>query len=121
MTREFFAQLWEQIDANAGRENFKSENYLKEVCAGIIAGKRNNLVKAHQKSTGGFISGEVKLFLTLCLLLGGLYMDLALLYETGFAYSYKTIHHVIANWINNDKLVNINGEDHLNDEARVVK
>ena len=76
---------------------------------------------AHMKSTGGFISGEVKLALTLRLMAGGSYMDLALLYETGFTYSYEIFHDVLSNWINDDKLVNINGEEYLNDEARMVK
>ena len=48
-------------------------------------------------------------------------MDLALLYKTGFTYSFKKIHRVIANWINSNKLVNINGEEYLNDEARMAK
>ena len=48
-------------------------------------------------------------------------MDLALLYETGFSYLYEIFHYVIANWINNDKLVNINGEDYLNNEERMAK
>ena len=48
-------------------------------------------------------------------------MGLALLYETGFTYSYEIFHHAIANWINNNKLVNINGEEYLNDEKRMVK
>ena len=69
--------------------------YAPNRVGGIITEK--NLVKAHQKSTGGFISNEVKLALTLCLLSGGSCMDLALLYETGFTYSYKNFHHVIAN------------------------
>ena len=43
------------------------------------------------------------------------------MYKTGFMYLYKKIHHVIANWINDDKLVNINGEDYLNDEAQMAK
>ena len=61
------------------------QHYLKEVRTGIITEKKkSNLVKAHKKSTGGFISGEVKLTLTLRLLSGGLYMDLALLYKTWF-------------------------------------
>ena len=44
---------------------------------------------AHVQSTGGFVSGEVKLSLTLRLLAGGTYMGLALLYEVGMTYAYK--------------------------------
>ena len=46
----------------------------------------------------GFVSGEVKLALTLRLLLtGGTYMDLALLYEVGMTYAYKILHGVVCN------------------------
>ena len=46
-------------------------------------------------------------------------MDLALLYKTGFTYSYEILHDVICNWINDDNLVNINGEDYLKDDTRM--
>ena len=48
-------------------------------------------------------------------------MDLALLYEARFTHSYEIFHHVIANWINDDKLVNIKGEEYLKDEERMAK
>ena len=48
-------------------------------------------------------------------------MDLALLHETRFSYSYKIVHYVIANWIYYDRLVNINGEDYLNNDSRMAK
>jgi hypothetical protein len=42
---------------------------------------------AHEASTGGFVSGEIKLALTLRLLAGGSYLDLSLLYEVGSSYA----------------------------------
>ena len=66
MTRECFTLLCERILSNVGHENFKSEQYLNEVRLGIITEKKkSNSFNAHQKSTGGFISGEVKLTLIL--------------------------------------------------------
>ena len=76
---------------------------------------------AHIQSTGGFISGEVKLALTLRLLAGGTYMDLALLYEVGMTYAYEIFHDVVHNWISDYRLVDINGEDYLNDDIRMAK
>ena len=64
----------------------------------------------HVHSTGGFVSGEVKLALMLRLLAGGTCMDLALLYEVGMTYAYKILNDVVCNWINDDRFVNINGE-----------
>ena len=76
---------------------------------------------AHVQSTGGFVSGEVKLALTLRLLAGGTYMNLALLYEVGMTYACKILHNVVCNWINDDRLANINGEDYLNEDRRMAK
>ena len=67
----------------------------------------------HVQSTRGFLSGEVKLALTLRLLAGGSYMDLAILYEVGMTYPYKILHDVVRDWIDDDRLININGEDYL--------
>ena len=76
--------------------------------------------KAHTDSTGGFISGEIKLALTLRLLAGGSYLDLSLLLEVGFTYSYGIFHHVVSQWISNNNLVNISGEDYLKDDDRMA-
>ena len=74
------------------------------------------------KSTGGFISGEVKLALALRLLLaGGTYMDLTLLYEVEMTYAYEILHGAVYNWIYDDRLVNINGEYDLNDNKQMTK
>jgi hypothetical protein len=67
---------------------FNSEEYLNELKHGyIIEEKQTNTLHAHEHTTGGFVSGEVKLLaLTLRLLAGGsyTYMDLALLFDVGF-------------------------------------
>ena len=61
-----FTKLCERIETNVGRENFKSKQYLNKVRAGMITERKKiNIAHAHQKSTGGFISGEVKLTLIL--------------------------------------------------------
>ena len=73
---------------------------------------------AHVQLTGGFVSGEVKLALTLRLLAGGTYMDLALLYKVGMTYAYQILHDVVCNWINDDMLITINEEDYLNNDER---
>ena len=36
-------------------------------------------------------------------------------------YAYKILHDVVSNWINDDSLVNISGEDYLNDDRRMAK
>jgi hypothetical protein len=70
--------------------------------------KDTNIANAHIHSTGGFVSSEVKLALTLRLLAGGSYMDLALLFDVGFSTAYEILHRVIKELILDDRLVSEN-------------
>ena len=122
MSKQLFRELCETIEVNVGRDIFKSEEYLLELSTGKADDYGSKMMyEAHQKSTGGFISGEVKLAMTLRVLAGGSYMDLSLLYETSFSYSYKIFHYVTSNWINDDKFININREQYLNDREKMSK
>ena len=95
---------------------------MRELCLEtIVENEQNKMNHAHVQSTGGFVSGEVKRALTLRLLAGGTYMDLTLLYEVGMTYAYEILHDIVCNWINDDRLVNINGEDYLNDNRRMAR
>ena len=78
-------------------------------------------MKAHEHTTGGFVSGQVKLALTLRLLAGGSYMDLALLFDVGFSTSYEIFHKVIKDWILDDRLVKINAVDFCSDDEQMSK
>ena len=78
-------------------------------------------MQAHYESTGGFISGEVKLALVLRMLAGGSYLDLSLLYEIAPNAVYRIFHDVIKNWILDDRLVKISGIDYVSDEERLEK
>ena len=70
--------------------------------------KITNILRDHEESTGGFISGEIKLALTLLLLAGGSYLDLALLFEILFTYSYVLFNDVIGDWVLDNRFVKIN-------------
>ena len=100
----------------------KQTVFLRELCQGTIEeNKQNKINNARVQSTGRFVSAKVKLALTLRLLARGTYMDLTLLYKVGMTYAYDILHDVVCNWINDDRLVNINGEDYLNDIKRMAK
>ena len=75
--------------------------------------KITNILRAHEESTGGFISGKIKIALTLRLLAGGFYLDIALLFEMGFTYSYVVFHDVIGDWILDDRFVKIDGAEYF--------
>ena len=78
MSKECFDLLCDRIKSNVGEREFKSEVYLKQLSH--IDLKSANILKAHEATTGGFISGEIKLALTLRLLAGGSYLYLALFF-----------------------------------------
>ncbi len=127
MERECFEYLCERIIENVGEREFKSENYLHDLKKGdanVIDSdnlRHTNILHAHENSTGGFVSGEVKLALTLRLMAGGSYLDLALLFDVGFSTAYEIFHKVIKDWILDDRLVKINGIDYCEDEERMSK
>ncbi len=92
---------------------FKSKECLRSLHNGTsgendenISGQ-SHMLHACKKSNGGFILGEIKVALTLCLLAGGSYLDLALLFETGQTYAYSIFCNVIKNWMLDDRLVKI--------------
>ena len=53
--------------------------------------------------------------LTLRLLAGGSYLDLALLFEMLFTYSYVVFHDVIGDWILDNRFVKIDGAEYCSD------
>ena len=112
MEKECFKLLVSTVEGNIGVENFKSEAYIQSKEADS---RYDEMYNAHKKSTGGIISGEIKLALTLRLLAGGSYMDLALLFEVSFSYSYTIFHHVVFNWILPDNFMGFKGLDYIED------
>ena len=77
MSRDSFDHLCKRIENNVQQPTFKSEQYLRELCPGTTKEtKSNKMNTVHVQLTGGFVSDEVKLALTLRLLAGGTYMDL---------------------------------------------
>ena len=100
MSRECFCDICRRIEENVGESQFKSEQYLRNLKESSDPADKKILqaMKCHaDKSTGGFISGEVKLTITLRILAGGSYLDLALLYDTSSSHAYDIFHSVINN------------------------
>ena len=63
MSRECFRHLCSRIEENVGESKFKSEQYLRNLKQSSDPRDKQicKMMKSHEKSTGGFISGEVKL------------------------------------------------------------
>ena len=61
----------------------------------------------------------MKVALTLRLLAGGSYLDLALVFETNPSYAIFIFHEVIRDWILDDMLIEINGMKYCQDLDRM--
>ena len=79
--------------------------------------KHSNILCVHEHATGGFVSRNVKLALTLRMSAGGLYFDLALLLDIGFSTAYEIFHNVMKHWIWDDCLGKICGIDYCEIET----
>lgn len=123
MPRECFDLLCKKIRANVGEDKFKSEEYLEDLTNSlappdsIATCRLRRLAKANLNDTGGWISGEVKLAITLRMLAGGSYLDLGLIFGTGSTYPYTIFNNVITRWICKDDLVKISGLEYCNDDG----
>ncbi len=71
MSRDSFEELCRLIETNVGEEVFKSEIYL--------ANRAGTATDAARNAVGGFISGEMKVAMTIRLLAGGSYLACACL------------------------------------------
>jgi hypothetical protein len=92
MSKESFSELCENICNTVSEENFRPESFL---CSGEYLPQ---LVAANQYH-GGFISGELKMAITIRMLAGASYLDLIF----GFSISQSTLYREFDNviqWIN---------------------
>ncbi len=67
------------------------------------------MVHLHRLNSGSFVCGEIKVALSLRLLAGGSYLDLALLFGISTRHVHRIFHAVVDKWFLNDCLVNIDG------------
>jgi hypothetical protein len=116
MSKALFQKLCDKIEGIVGPAVFKREFYLDEIFSHQLPNSDHshqwtNILLAHDHSTGGFISGEVKVAITLRILRGGPYLDLALLFESSFNHTHKILRYVVHDWLVHDSFYPINGVD----------
>ena len=101
MTRECFTLLCGKIIASIGESNFKSEAYIDAflIKEGIVHNRVSIMASANMATTGCFISGEVKLAITLRLLAGGSILDLAILFDVSDSHVKTLFVQVLKDWI----------------------
>ena len=77
-----FDQLCETIKNDVGEKAFKSEQYLEDLKTRLVGTPiERKMYIAHSKNGSEYLCGEVKLALELCMLAGGSYLDLSLIFD----------------------------------------
>ncbi|GFH49993.1 hypothetical protein CTEN210_06469 [Chaetoceros tenuissimus] len=120
MSKGCFKELCKKIKHAVGEEDFKSEEYIRSLHyfddgESILNSKKRRMFYANSFTTGGYICGEVKLAITLRLLAGGSYLDIAALYCSGYTYTYTIFHDTIRDWICNDRVIAYPGLAYFDD------
>ncbi len=107
MPRDCFDLLCSRIIKAVGESEFKSETYLEMLEHAPGTTMMGRVYCMHKQYYGGLICGEIKLAITLRLMAGGSYLDLAALYVCGYTYVYSIFHYVTERWICNEKVIAI--------------
>ena len=122
MSKMDFDVLCQVIITAVGEEDFKPESHIKEHL--ITMGedhveskqkhKKRRMYYANCCTTGGYINRETKLAITLRLMAGGSFLDIAALYCCGYSYTNEIFHSVVDKWICNDDVIKFEGLDYIN-------
>ena len=122
MEKSCFEELCNVIIDEVGEKEFKSQLYIntvlnvpQEQVATPRLKRMRSMYHAQRATSGGYICGEVKVAITLRLLSGGSYLDLAALYNVGYSHIYEIFHHCISEWICRDEVIKFPGIDYLDD------
>ena len=118
MPIECFDSLCNVITDNVGPKNFCSEDYIKY----HLKCKESQIAimyHAHTKTAGGYICGEVKLAITLRLLAGSSYLDLACVFNVFYTHVYQIFHYVLKNWLCHDFVFKYQLADIMNCEEKL--
>ena len=119
MEKLCFQLLCDKIIKAGGKEEFKSESYIDRRRSRNV--RFNSILSAQEKTSGGFICGEVRLALTLRLLAGSSYLDADDIFHVKPNHTYARMHYVLENWICNDDVIVIDIMSYLNDEEEMNK
>ena len=104
MTRPCFGLLCQNKISFIGESKFKYEAFIDAFLKDKIS-----MYNAHTLTTCGYISGEVKLAVTLRLLAGGDELDLATIFDIYSDYFIKIMYDVLTQWIipSNVEMINM--------------
>ena len=120
MTRDCFDKLCERIISKVGQPKFKSQAYIDNVLDVPIPYstnyKQTSIYNAHSKTSSGYISGEIKLAITIRMLAGGDPYDLGVLFDISDKWCRHIFIHVLKEWIIDINLGEMDITSYLTDE-----
>ena len=124
MTRKCFELLSQTIIDNIGENNFKSEEYIStfidnEFCP--LGNRSYSMYCAHCHTSGGYISGEIKLAVAIRLLAGGDALDLCVLFDIGHRWCKQILYDVLENWIVAPNLGGMDIEKYLSNDDELER
>ena len=108
MNRPCFHMLCDKIERTIGRDEFKSEKYIKELRALKYATPKSRIYHCACRSGGDYIQGELKLALTLRYLAGASYLDLFMAYSVQANYIVTIVQEVKREWLCNNDILPMN-------------
>ena len=111
MSKDCFSSLSNTIKLKIGESKFKSQEFIDAFLIG-----KNSMYDANSLTTAGYVSGEIKLAITIRLLAGGDSYDLAVIFDIYPTHIHKIFEEVIREWIIKPNIGNINILEYLNDE-----
>ena len=123
MSREYFNQLCSIIILNVGEDQFKSEAYINEVYRTNSQSDERayNIYQAHLNSSGGYVSGEVKLALAIRMLAGGGPLDISVIFDISPSHCKTIFIWVLVNWIIGPNIGKMDIVRYMNDEEAMKK
>ena len=123
MSRECFNKLCGIIILNVGEDQFKSEAYINEVYRTNSQSDERayNIYQAHLNSSGGYVSGEVKLALAIRMLAGGGPLDLSVIFDISPSHCQTIFIWVLVNWIIGPNIGKMDIVRYMNDEEAMKK
>ena len=116
MTREAFDELSGLIINHVGESVFRSESYIDNFLV-----NKNHLYMAHCLTSGGWISGETRLAITLRILAGGNSYDIGVIFDITPKHCNKIMRDVLRHWINKTRIGGINIYEYLQDDQAMSK
>ena len=120
MPLECYHMLCKRIEDGIGEEKFLSEQYIMEKLQNRSS-PHGRMYEANCKTTGGYISGEVKVAIAIRILAGASYLDVSQIFGVTYSTCYEILHHVTERWFCQDWVSAYSLEKNLTNPGELYK